>query len=67
MIIWNKTSYLWKEQQMKVIIIISVLIVLVVLLLSVLTINKGYSYKHTIDPVDPHPDLEKKNSDENQD
>jgi heme/copper-type cytochrome/quinol oxidase subunit 2 len=32
------------------IIIISVIIVLIVLVLSVLTINKGYEYKHTIDP-----------------
>ncbi|OMP67742.1 hypothetical protein BTO28_05470 [Domibacillus epiphyticus] len=29
---------------------ISIMIVLVVLVLSVLTINKGYDYKHTIDP-----------------
>ncbi|OLN21667.1 hypothetical protein BTO30_13690 [Domibacillus antri] len=35
---------------MLTIIIISIIIVLIVLVLSVLTINKGYSYKHTIDP-----------------
>lgn len=35
---------------MTTIIIISVIIVLIILALSVLTINKGYDYKHTIDP-----------------
>lgn len=35
---------------MMIVIIISIIVVLVVLALSVLTINKGYSYKHTIDP-----------------
>ncbi|WP_409302303.1 YtzI protein [Peribacillus sp. SCS-155] len=48
---------------MKAIIIIGVIIVLVVLLLSVLTINKGYSYKHTIDPIDPLPDDNKQEDD----
>lgn len=33
-----------------VMIILSIIVVLIVLVLSVLTINKGYSYKHTIDP-----------------
>ncbi|MDQ0220268.1 YtzI protein [Peribacillus cavernae] len=44
---------------MKIIIIIGILIVLVILLLSVLTINKGYGYKHTIDPIDPLPEEDK--------
>ncbi len=35
---------------MTAIIIISVIIVLIILVLSVLTINKGYDYKHTVDP-----------------
>ncbi|WP_018394214.1 MULTISPECIES: YtzI protein [Bacillaceae] len=35
---------------MTTIIIISVIIVLIILVLSVLTINKGYDHKHTIDP-----------------
>ncbi|PLT32202.1 YtzI protein [Bacillus sp. V5-8f] len=43
---------------MKIVLIIGIIIVLVVLLLSVLTINKGYGYKHTIDSVDPIPDDE---------
>lgn len=36
---------------MYTILIISILIVIIVLLLSILTISKGYSYKHTIDPI----------------
>lgn len=40
--------------------IIGISIVLVVLLLSVLTINKSYAYKHTIDPIDPLPEGEDK-------
>lgn len=44
---------------MKIVIIIGIFIVLVTLLLSVLTINKGYGFKHTIDPIDPLPEDEK--------
>lgn len=33
-----------------IVMIVSVFVVLAVLGLSILTINKGYSYKHTIDP-----------------
>jgi hypothetical protein len=44
---------------LKIIIIIGIIIVLFVLLLSVLTINKGYNYKHTVDPIDPLPEEEK--------
>ena len=35
---------------MMIVIIISIIVVLAVLALSILTVNKGYSYKHTIDP-----------------
>ncbi|RFU66296.1 YtzI protein [Peribacillus glennii] len=49
---------------MKIVLIIGIAIVLIILLLSVLTINKGYGYKHTIDPIDPLPDQE--NSQEKQ-
>lgn len=35
---------------MIIVAIISIIVVLIVLALSVLTINKGYSYKHKIDP-----------------
>jgi len=41
---------------LKAVLIISILIIFVVLLLAVLTINKGYNYKHTIDPLDPEAD-----------
>lgn len=37
------------------ILIISVIVVIVVLLLSVLTINKGYSYKHSVDSAKDNP------------
>ncbi|MDQ0231130.1 YtzI protein [Metabacillus malikii] len=36
---------------MKVIFIICIIIVIIVLLLSVLTTNKAYQYKHTVDPI----------------
>jgi len=39
---------------MYTILIISIVIVAIVLLLSILTISKGYSYKHTIDPAPDH-------------
>jgi hypothetical protein len=32
------------------VLIISIIIIIAVILLSVLTVNKGYRYKHTIDP-----------------
>ncbi len=35
---------------MIIVVILSIIVVLAVLGLSVLTVNKGYSYKHTIDP-----------------
>ncbi|WP_231584212.1 YtzI protein [Domibacillus indicus] len=35
---------------MMIVIVLAVVVVLAVLALSILTINKGYSYKHTIDP-----------------
>ncbi|GAB3045863.1 YtzI protein [Virgibacillus ainsalahensis] len=38
-------------------ILLSVGIAAIVLLLSMVTISKGYGYKHT---VDPHPDEKKK-------
>ncbi|MFD0770409.1 YtzI protein [Bacillus sp. CGMCC 1.60114] len=42
------------------ILIIAVIIVIAVLLLSVLTINKGYSYKHSVDSVEDNPYQEEK-------
>jgi flagellar basal body-associated protein FliL len=49
------------------ILIISIIIVLVVLFLAVGTTSKAYTYKHTIDPIDPLPngeEVEKKDSKE---
>lgn len=37
------------------IIIIAVIIVIVILLLSIITTNKAYQYKHTIDPIEDNP------------
>ncbi|MRH43750.1 YtzI protein [Aquibacillus halophilus] len=36
---------------MLVVIIICALVILFVLGLSLMTINKGYNYKHTVDPI----------------
>ncbi|OUA67692.1 YtzI protein [Bacillus wiedmannii] len=46
------------------ILIIGIIIVLVILVLSVMTINKGYAYKHSVDkPEDnPYTKNSKKNS-----
>lgn len=41
---------------MYTVLVISIIIVLVILLLSVVTTSKAYQYKHTIDPVDQHPE-----------
>ncbi|MFP3413661.1 YtzI protein [Bacillus sp. SIMBA_074] len=45
------------------ILIIGIVIVLIVLVLSVMTINKGYSYKHSVDKPEDNPYT--KNSKEN--
>jgi len=37
----------------------SLILIVMVIVLSLITINKGYGYKHT---VDPHPDDEKNES-----
>ncbi|HDR6311091.1 TPA: YtzI protein [Bacillus cereus] len=37
------------------ILIIGIIIVLVILVLSVMTINKGYAYKHSIDKPEDNP------------
>ncbi|MBL3642573.1 YtzI protein [Bacillus sp. RHFB] len=42
------------------VLVISIIVILIVLALSVLTIGKGYSYKHTVDPIDPLPEDEGK-------
>lgn len=35
------------------IIVVSIIVILFVLALSVFTIQKGYRYKHTVDPLPP--------------
>jgi hypothetical protein len=45
------------------VLVISIIVILIVLTLSVLTIGKGYSYKHTVDPVDPLPQKEEEKKD----
>lgn len=44
--------------------VISIILTVVILLLTVLTISKGYGFKHTIDPVEP---LEKNEDEQNKD
>lgn len=51
---------------MKTIIVIGVLIVLAVLLLSILTLNKAYKFEHTVDSIDPLPEDDKTNNENNQ-
>lgn len=47
--------------------IVSIGFTLLVLALSLLTISKGYAFKHTIDPIDPLPeDTEESNEDEDE-
>jgi hypothetical protein len=43
------------------IIVVSILIVLVVLVLFAIAVTKGYSYKHTIDPIDNNANLDSEN------
>lgn len=45
------------------VLVISIIVILIVLGLSVLTIGKGYSYKHTVDPIDPLPENEDEKKD----
>ncbi|EOP49564.1 TPA: YtzI protein [Bacillus nitratireducens] len=37
------------------ILVIGIIIVLIVLVLSVMTINKGYAYKHSVDNPEDNP------------
>ncbi|MGE7765970.1 YtzI protein [Peribacillus sp. NPDC096540] len=43
------------------VLVISIIVIFIVLALSVLTIGKGYSYKHTVDPIDPLPESKERN------
>ncbi|WP_459503558.1 YtzI protein [Bacillus sp. C1] len=46
------------------ILIIGIIIVLIVLVLSVMTINKGYSYKHSVDKPEDNPYVINKKEDQ---
>jgi uncharacterized protein YneF (UPF0154 family) len=49
------------------VLIISIIVVIIVLLLSVITINKGYAYKQTVDQLEDNPYLnEESKEDEHQ-
>lgn len=42
---------------MVIIMIFSVIIIAVVIALSIYTVNKGYAFKHTVDPLENNPHL----------
>ncbi|KAA0549002.1 YtzI protein [Bacillus sp. BGMRC 2118] len=46
---------------MYTILIISIIVVIIILLLSVITINKGYAYKQTVDQLEDNPYLKDQN------
>ncbi|MBP1968551.1 Ca2+/H+ antiporter [Virgibacillus natechei] len=46
-----------------VVAIISILVVAFVLILSLVTISKGYAYKHSVDPL-PDEEVQEQNSEE---
>ncbi len=46
------------------VLLVSILIIIVVLVLFVAAITKGYSYKHTIDPLENNPNIDEKEEDE---
>lgn len=41
--------------------VVSIIIIIVVLLLAVVTTSKAYSYKHTVDPLEDKPYVDKVN------
>ncbi|MBM7649723.1 putative integral membrane protein [Bacillus ectoiniformans] len=42
---------------MTLVLIISIIVVIGVLIFTLISINKGYKYKHTVDPLDNNPHL----------
>ena len=48
----------WDVHMMFKVMIVSVLIIIFVLIIFVAAISKGYSYKHTIDPIENNPNLD---------
>ncbi|WP_203361409.1 YtzI protein [Bacillus sp. REN10] len=43
---------------MTTVLIISIVIVIAVLIFTIISITKGYQYKHTIDPIENNPNLQ---------
>ncbi|WP_408009641.1 YtzI protein [Pseudalkalibacillus sp. A8] len=48
------------------VLLVSILIIIFVLVIFVIAITKGYSYKHTIDPLEKNPNLDEKEKDDYQ-
>lgn len=44
------------------VLVVAVIIVIVVLILAVGTTSKAYSFKHTVDPLENNPNIEKEKS-----
>jgi uncharacterized protein YpmB len=49
---------------MYTVMVVGIVIVIIVLLLAVITTSKAYEYKHTVDPLENNPHIEKE--DDNQ-
>lgn len=47
-----------------VVAVICIVITVIVVYLSILTLDKGYGYKHTVDPLPTDVEEDKKNSNE---
>ncbi len=52
---------------MYTVLIISIIVVIIVLVLSVLTINKGYAYKHSVDHLEENPYLKEQEGEKSKD
>ncbi len=48
------------------VLLVSILIIIFVLVIFVIAITKGYSYKHTIDPLENNPNLDEKEKNDHQ-
>lgn len=44
--------------------VISIVLTVLVLILSLITISKGYGYKHTVDPIQKEDDQDTQNNEE---
>ncbi|PAQ14543.1 YtzI protein [Bacillaceae bacterium SAOS 7] len=50
---------------MTTVLIIAIVIVIAVLIFTIMSISKGYQYKHTIDPIENNPHLQQNESEKN--